>query len=183
MICEKCGLEFEVNDELKKLIATKAVAQVCDNCATVAPLSPFGHRIAVSGKRTKISILQRVDRLNAEGVVTQWISRLPRYPVEKRYRPKRPGRRDDQVEAFVMSFGGGDVSNKPVMSIVSNFDSFQRRGRPFCVRKLPGFQNSLTGQDKIEVGVGDIDRIEDDGSLEINIHLKDGGKIRLKFRN
>lgn len=184
MICEQCGLEFEVGDELKRLIASKAVAQVCDNCAEAPPVVPFGHKpLPPSGKRTNISILHRVDRFNAEGVSIQWISRMPRYPLPKRKRPKRAGRRDDQVESFVMTFGAAHLTNKPIMTIRSNIDYFQRRGKPFRAWKVPGFQSALTGQDKIEIPVGGVDHIEDDGGLELYVHLKDGGKVRLKFRN
>lgn len=184
MICEECGLEFEVEDALKKLIATKAVAQVCNKCAVTPPALPFGHKSRLaSGVRTPISILHRVDRFNAEGISIQWVSRQPLYPKLKRKHEKRPGRVDDQVGAFVMSFGSGDVSNKPIMTIRTNLENFQRLGQPFRAWKVPGFQSALTGQDRIEVPAQDITRVEDDGGLELYIHLKDGGKIRMKFRN
>lgn len=184
MICEQCGLEFEVGDELKRLIAAKAVPQVCDNCAEAPPPLPFGHKyIAPPDVRTINSVLYRVDRFNAEGISVQWIGRMPRYPRLKRKRPRRAGRRDDQIGAFVMTFGTKNLTNKPIMAICSNLDTFQRLGKPFRVWKVPGYQSALTGQDKIEVPAQDVDHIEDDGSLELYVHLKDGGKIRLKFRN
>jgi len=184
MICEKCGLEFKVAEELKKLMTTGAVAQVCDSCAEAPPAVPFGHKPQMDvGKRTAMSILHRVDLLNAEGISIQWMSRMPLYPRLKRYKQKRPGRRDDQVEAFVMSFGSKELSNKPIMTLRTNLDNFQRLGKPFQAWKHPGFHSSLTGQDRIEVPVNNIDHIEDDGGLTLFIHLKDGGKVRLKYRN
>ena len=168
MICEQCGLEFEVGDELKRLIAAKAVAQVCDKCAAVPPALPFGHKpVAPTGARTKSSVLHRVDLFNPKGISIQWMSRMPRYPRPKRKRPKRPGRKDDQVEAFVMTFGAANLTNKPIMTIRSNIDYFQCRGKPFRAWKVPGFQSALTGQDRIEIPVQDVDHVEDDAGLEL----------------
>ncbi len=68
MICDSCGESFEVAEDLKKLIGTGAVPQVCDQCAVLPPDTGVAPRVQESEQRTPASVLQRVDP-ELEGLV------------------------------------------------------------------------------------------------------------------
>ena len=184
MRCRKCGDEFEPVEEIQDLILSGKVDQTCVSCCKVAikPLMP--------PKSSKINLvrglqsqLYRVDWFNPDETVTHWIALPPRFPRLNRGRPRRMGRRDDNIYAFVMSMSAGRHVNTPHLVLRHNYNNFQRLGQPLRIEKIPSFQCPLTGGSGIIVPVGAIASVEDTGGLLVVLAIKGGGRVQMKFRN
>lgn len=182
MRCTSCGQEFEPTAELKRLILTGNVSQVCDTCERPAPKPQAKKQFGGPVKRTPIAVLYRIDKFNADGIVTNKMA-LPPKAIRQKARTRRPGRRDDRLHAFVISASEAPGAHTPRVALISNLDTYQRTGQPLLFQKIPGYYCPLTGQDRMEVFPTDIDRVEDDGGLEVNIVLKDNSRLRLLYRN
>jgi len=182
MICEQCGATFDPSREVAHLIEIGQIPRVCDNCAKPAPSVFNSTRPVVSSKRTPNSVLRRVDKFDPDGVVRQWMSLLPDYPKPGKKRKRRPGRPGDDIRVFVMS-ESNHMSNKPNTKLFTNLELFQRQGQAFRVWKAPGRADALTGIDRIEMEATNFKKIDDDGSLEVNIYGRDGSRIRLLYKN
>ena len=183
MICEQCGIEFEPSREVGRLIDIGQIPRICDSCAKPAPSVFRSARPVVSTKRTRISVLRRVDKFDPDGVVRQWMSLIPVYPKPGKKRIPRPGRVGDRLRVFVMSERSNKMTGHPNTKLFTNFETFQRQRQPFRAWKAPGRTDVLTGIDSIELEVTNLDRVVDDGSLEINIFGRDGSRIRLLYKN
>lgn len=182
MKCEKCGIEFEPSDEVKRLMVVGAVERYCDDCAVPPPAGDvFKRKETIFAKRQPGCVLHRVDKFNPDGVVTQWMS-LP--PLPRRRKPvirKRTWRHE--ISTTVLSEKEGRTGSEPRLTIRTNIDTFRPQGKDLMIEKIPGGANSVTGIDRITVASVDIDCVEDTGGFEVNVLLKDGGKVRFQYRN
>ena len=184
MLCKQCGVEFEPAKEVGRLIEIGQIPRVCDSCAKPAPSVFRSARPVVSTKRTCISVLCRVDKFDPDGIVRQWMSLMP-IPKSGKKRIPRPGRVGDWLRVFVMSMSerSNKMTGHPNTKLFTNFETFQQQGQPFRAWKAPGRADVLTGIDSIELEVTNLDRVVDDGSLEINIFGRDGSRIHLLYKN
>lgn len=183
MICEQCGASFDPSREVGHLIEIGQIARLCDACAKPAPSLFTTAKPLPSTRRTRISVLHRVDLFDPDGVVRQWMSLIPEYPKPGRKRIPRPGRPGDNLRVFVMSERSQRKPGQPRTKLHTNFELFRRQGTDFKAWKVPGRADALTGIDHIELLASNVVRVVDDGSLEINIYGKDGSRVRLLYKN
>ena len=183
MKCDQCGALFEPSVEVAKLITADQIPCVCDTCARPAPGMFVTTRPLVSTMRTRTSVLRRVDMFDSDGIVRQWMSLMPDYPKPGKKRVPRPGRPGDNLRVFIMSEKTGRGSGRPRTKLFTNFENFRQRGQPFKAWKAPGRADPLTGIDRIELDTLNLKSVEDEGTLEVNIHGLDGTRIRLLYKN
>jgi len=181
MKCNTCGGDFEPRDELKRLMAAGAVDQVCERCEVVPEPGAFFKRQVIFSKRHVGSVLCRVDLFNSKGIVTRWMSLLP-MKKRKAGRIKKGTWRHEHTP-FVMTEHGEQRANHSTLTLTNNLDTYSKQGRALKFVKIPGSVDAMTGVDTIEIALDQIDSIEDDSGLEINVQLKDGGRLRLQYRN
>lgn len=184
MICQKCGNEFDPPEETAHLMRLGKVYAVCRSCE-IAPPAPLTapRRKVIDSKRSPKSRLHRIDWFTADETLKFWMSLPPRFPRPERAHGRKLGRRDDGIEAFVMSTTKGRLTGMPHLFLRHNLDTFRVQGRAFFAEKIPGFATLQTGQERIEIPQDQIKGVEDDGGLEVTIRLADGGRVRLQFRN
>jgi len=183
MNCEQCGASFDPPREVAHLIEIGKISRVCDACAAPSPAMFTSAKPLPSTQRTRISVLRRVDKFDPDGVVRQWMSLIPDYPKPGKKRVPRPGRPGDNLRVFVMSERSNRMTGQPRTKLFTNLETFRQQGQHFKVWKAPGRADALTGIDRIELLASNIERVVDDGSLEINIYGKDGSRIRLLYKN
>lgn len=184
MICQKCGNEFDPPEDTAHLMRLGKIYVVCRSCEVKPPaplLAP--QRKVIDTKRSMKSRLHRVDWFAADETLKYWMSLPIRFPRPERIRGRKLGRRDDGIEAFVMSTTKGRITGVPHLVLHHNLDTFRAQGRAFFVEKIPGFSTDQTGHNRIEIPQENIQTIEDDGGLEVVIRLKDSSRVRMQFRN
>ncbi len=181
MICVECGATFEATKEVERLIELKKIPRVCERCAVPAPSILKSSRSLATLKRTKHSVLRRVDLFEPDGTSIRWLGLMPDYPKPGKKRKYRRGRVEDKIHTFVMSEQEDKHGNKPNTKIFTNIETFQRQGVPFHAWKAPGRVDALTGIDNIVLD--HVCRIEDEGLLEVTLHAPDGSKVRLLYKN
>jgi len=181
MICERCNASFDPSPEVAHLIAIGKIPQLCDACAKPEPSLFVSSRPLVTKKRTKNSILRRVDLFKPDGTTIRWFSLMPDYPKPGKKRIPRPHRPGDNLRVFVMTERSDRGTGHPRMKLFTNLETFQRQGVPFKAWKAPDHADVLTGVDHVKLN--EVVRVEDDGSLEINIYSKDGSWVRLLYKN
>ncbi len=181
MKCETCGIDFKPSDEVKRLMVTGAVAQVCNGCEVAPDGADVFKKRVVFSKRHTWSTLHRVDKFGPDGLVKEWMALLP--VIKHRAGQIKKGTWRHHHSPFVMSENAGRPSNVPTLTLVDNLKTFQHQGVLLKIRKIPGSADAMTGIDCIAVNPADVAGIKDDGGLELNVHLKDGGRLRFLYRN
>ena len=184
MICQRCSHEFNPPAHTAQLMRIGRVNTLCPNCEVAAPhplVMPKAAKFDL--RRSSKSKLFRVDWFEPNGIVLRFIALPPLFKKPNRGRFRRLGRRDDQIYAFVMSETAGRLKSNPNLVLRHNLENFQPRGQPLRIEKIPNYATPLTGVDVFEIPQIQILKIEDTGSLEVNVHLKDGGRVWMRFRN
>ncbi len=169
------------------MILTGAIDCVCLNCAAAESRAREAEEEDDGWKPDYIGTeplgtgteLYRAEQFTKDGYMFRFVA-LPRKPFIRLVRPLRK-RRVSDLHVGIIGDSVSLVTTIPQIRLHTNVDAYVERGMPFWVRKVPGFDDPITGTDSIEVQPDQIVSVEK-VKYETTIHLKDGGWVRLLYR-
>lgn len=184
MNCKECGQFFQPPPEEEKLITTGGLPILCPDCERKrwqskeppqarAPIYPG---IPYKGDGTE---LYRVSRFDEKGIELTFLA-LPQKPFKPVAASLRKPRKHD-VHVFVMSERNSHPNTVPKTRILTNMDTYESRGQPLKITKVPDYWDPFTGVGSIEIQPDDIVGTSDEEKKK-RVDLKDGGCVIFYYR-
>jgi hypothetical protein len=193
MICKKCNSFFQPTPEEERLIVAGATSEICTACAAKewrSKVGPTQQTVIYPGNLEDMghgNSLWHAAKFDAAGRQMSFVC-LPPRPIKHVPNVLRKQRPWD-FKVFVLSEKPVRKTTEPRVTLHTNLDRFRRMGEEFWVRKIPAFQDALTGMSHItalntDVGEVTTETVPTLGSIHthIKVSLKSGGYILIKYR-
>ena len=180
--CKTCGEFFQPTTDEERLIATHLMPEICMLCAEKAtqdhnkdwkPPSLFEPIGKFDGTK-----LHRADWFDKDEQRICFVARPPR-PRLPRHRTLRKPRKGNIHVTIIGSSDAYRMTSEPRVIVHTNIATFMKSRQPFWVSKIPDFWDPHTGIGRIEIPLDKVDHVSDD---EREVHLKDGGVVRLIYK-